>query len=92
MKTLNQLRTFSISLSLVILALGFLGFGFLPFINKSCTGISVFSAENAYSLIGSGFSMLVGATFLIAAVSLRRVRSGSESLIQEIDVNLSSPI
>jgi hypothetical protein len=88
MKTLNQLRTLSTSLSLVILALGFLGLGFVPFINKSCSGISVFSAENAYSLIGSGFSMLVGATFLIAAVSFKRVRSGSASLIQEMEVNL----
>jgi hypothetical protein len=86
MKMLNQLRTLSTSLSLIILALGFSAFGFVPLINKSGSTISVFSAENAYSLIGSSFSILVGAIFLVAAVSFRRVRSGSESLIQQIDV------
>jgi hypothetical protein len=87
MKTLSQLRTLSTSLSLVILALGFLAFGFVPFISKSGSAISVFSAENAYALIGSGFSILVGATFLVAAVSSRRARSGSESLLRQIDAN-----
>ncbi|HEV3208628.1 MAG TPA: hypothetical protein VGY91_00045 [Chthoniobacterales bacterium] len=88
MKILNQLRALSTSLSLMILALGFSVFGFVSLIDKSDSTISAFSAENAYSLIGSGFSILVGATFLVAAVSFRKGRSGSESLIQQIDFNL----
>ena len=88
MKMLNQLRTFATSLSLIILAFGFSALGFVSLINKSHSAVSVFSAENAYSLIGSGFSILVGATFLVAAVSFSRVRSGSETLIQKIDPNL----
>jgi len=88
MKTLNRLRTLSTTLSLIILALGFSAIGFFPLTNKSASTISAFSAENAYSLIGSGFSILVGVTFLVAAVSFRRVGSRSESLIQQIDVNL----
>jgi hypothetical protein len=64
------------------------GFRPCPLINKSAFTIGIFTAENAYSLIGSGFSILVGATFLIAAVSSRRMRSGSESPIQQIDANL----
>jgi hypothetical protein len=81
MKMLNRLRTLSTTLSLIILALGFSAIGFVPLINKTGSTISAFSAENAYSLIGSGFSVLVGFTFLVAAVSFRRLSSGSESLI-----------
>jgi len=88
MKTLNQLRTLSTSLSLVILALGFLAFGLAPLINKSAFTIGVFTAENAYSLIGSGFSILVGRLSLSPPFPPRRMRSGSESPIQQIDANL----
>jgi hypothetical protein len=88
MKILNQLRALSTSLSLMILALGFSVLGFVSLINKSDSTISAFPAENAYTLIGSGFSILVGATFLVAAVSFRRGRSGSEGFIQQIDIML----
>jgi hypothetical protein len=81
MKMLNRLRTLSTTLSLIILALGFSAIGFVPFINKTGSAIGAFSAENAYSVIGSGFSVLVGLTFLVAAVSFRRLSSGSENLI-----------
>jgi hypothetical protein len=60
----NRLRPLLTSLSLIILALGFSVLGFVPLIYKTC------SAENAGSLIGSGSSILVGATFLVAAFSL----------------------
>jgi hypothetical protein len=75
MKMLNQLRTLSTSLSLIILALGFSALGFVSLINKSGCTVSIFSAENAYSLIGSGFSILVGATFLVAAISYKKSAS-----------------
>jgi hypothetical protein len=53
MKTPNQPRTLSISVSLVIMALGFSDFGFLSFINtQPGYTSSIFSAEHAYSLIG----------------------------------------
>jgi hypothetical protein len=87
MKALNQLRTFSTALSLIILALGFSALGFVSLVNQSGYAGSVFSAENAYSLIGSVFSFLVAATFLVAAVSFTRVKSRSESLLP-IEVTL----
>jgi hypothetical protein len=88
MKIPNRLRALSTSLSLTILALGFSVLGFVSLINKSGSTIGALSVENAYSLIGSGFSILVGATFLVAAISFRRERSESESLSQQIDANL----
>ena len=79
MKTPNRLQTLSIRLSLVILSLGFSALGFVSFI-KTQPGYSssIFSVEHAYSLIGSTFSVLVGATFLVAAITFRGVRTGSE--------------
>ena len=89
MKTPNQLRTLSISVSLVILALGFSALGFLSFINTQPGYTSgIFSVEHAYSLIGSTFSVLVGATFLVAAITFRGARTGSEMLVARIDANL----
>ena len=71
----DRLRTLSISLSPVILALGF-----VPFINTQPGYTSgIFSVEHAYSLIGSTFSVLVGATFFFAATTFRGVRTGSEA-------------
>jgi hypothetical protein len=69
MKTPNRLKKLLINLCLVILALGFAALGFVSFINNpsDCAG-SIFSAEHTYSLIGSAFSVLVGTTFLVAAV------------------------
>jgi hypothetical protein len=84
MKMPNQVRTFATSLSLIILAFGFSALGFVSLINRCDSTVSVFSAENAYSLIGSGFSILVGTTFLVAAVSFSRVRSRSETLVRQI--------
>ena len=79
MKAPNPLRTLSINLSLVILALGFSTLGFFSVMNTQpnlSTGI--LSVEHAYSLIGSIFSVLVGATFLVAAGSgLVAARCGS---------------
>ena len=71
MKAPNRLQRLSISLCLVILALGFASLGFVSLINKQsdCTGI--LSAEHAYSLIGSTFSLLVSATFLVAAIAFK---------------------
>jgi len=76
----DRLRTLSISLSPVILALGFSPLGFVPFINTQPGYTSgIFSVEHAYSLIGSTFSVLVGATFFFAATTFRGVRTGSEA-------------
>jgi hypothetical protein len=75
MKTQNQFRALSINLSLVILALGFSALGFVSFINTDHT--SIFAVEHTYSLIGSTFSVLVGTTFLVAAITFRGVRHGS---------------
>jgi hypothetical protein len=90
MKAPNRLHTFSINLSLVILALGFSALGFFSVINKQ-PGLSagIFSVEHTYSLIGSVFSVLVGATFLVAAIAFRGARSGSERLAARIDAHLS---
>ena len=89
MKTPSQLRKISVSVSLVILALGFAALGFVPFINtQPCYSSGIFSAERVYSLIGSTFSVLVGAAFLFAVFTFRGIRIGSEKLIARIDVNL----
>jgi hypothetical protein len=78
MKTQNQLRRLSVSLSLVILALGFSALGFVSFINTLPSQTSsIFSGEHTYSLIGSTFSVLVGTTFLVAAIAFRGVKHGS---------------
>jgi hypothetical protein len=55
-KAPNRLRTFSINLSLVILALGFSALGFFSVIYKQ-PGLSpgILSVEHTYSLIGSIF-------------------------------------
>src|ERR1700693_3008044 len=78
MKTQNRLQRLSISLSLVILALGFSALGFVSFINtQPGQTSSIFSVEHTYSLVGSTFSVLVGTTFLVAAITCRGVRRGS---------------
>jgi hypothetical protein len=71
MKAPNRLQTLSINLCLLILAKGFASLGFVSLINKQsdCTGI--LSAEHTYSLIGSTFSLLVGGTFLVAAIAFK---------------------
>jgi hypothetical protein len=90
MKTSARLRTLSINLSLVILALGFSALGFVSFINnQTAQTASIFSAEHTYSLIGSSFSVLVGAIFLIAAITFGGVvRTGSERFVGRIDAHL----
>jgi hypothetical protein len=89
MKTPNQLRALATRLSLVILALGFSALGFISFISKQPDYTSgIFSAENAYSFIGGSFSILVGVTFLLAAISFTVVRSRSERLVAQIDATL----
>jgi membrane associated rhomboid family serine protease len=89
MKAPNQLRIFSINLSLVILALGFSAIGFFSVINKlPSLSTGILSVEHAYSLIGSIFSVLVGAIFLAAAIAFRGMRSGSEGLAARIDSHL----
>jgi hypothetical protein len=89
MKTPSRLRTLSINLSLVILALGFSALGLVSVISKQpnlSTGI--FSVEHTYSLIGSVFSVLVGAIFLVAAIAFRGMSAGSERLAARINAQL----
>jgi hypothetical protein len=92
MKTPNQLRTLSISLSLIILALGFSALGLIPFLNKPSSAASgFFSMENTYAFVGSSFSVLVGTIFLAAAISItfKGVKSGSERfVVATIDATL----
>ena len=92
MKTPNRLRTLSISLSLVILALGFSTLGLISFLNKpSSVASGFFSMENAYAFVGSSFSVLVGTIFLVAAISItfKGVKSGSERfVVAAIDATL----
>jgi hypothetical protein len=88
MKTQSRLRKLSISLSLVILALGFSALGFVSFIStQPGQTSSIFSVEHTYSLIGSTFSVLVGTTFLVAAITFKGMRHGSLRLIARIDAN-----
>jgi hypothetical protein len=89
MKTPNRLRTLSTSLSLFALALGFSALGFIPFMNKpSGLAGSLFSVENAYAFVGSTFSILVGMAFLVAAITFKGLRPGSERFLAPMDANL----
>jgi hypothetical protein len=82
MQTPNRLQTLRISLSLVVLALGFSALGVVSFLNTQSGFTSdVFLVEHAYSIIGSIFSILVGSTFLVAAVTFGRVRTGTYRLV-----------
>jgi hypothetical protein len=89
MKAQNYFHSLATSLSLIILALGFSSLGFISFLNNQPihTG-SIFSAENAYSLVGSSFSVLVGTTFLVAAIVFTAVRFKSERLMVQVNVGL----
>jgi hypothetical protein len=89
MKTSTRLQRLSINLSLVILALGFSALGFVSFINHQSehTG-SIFSVEHTYSLIGGIFSVMVGATFFIAAVTFKGFMTGSERFVAQIDARM----
>jgi hypothetical protein len=89
MKTSTRLQRLSISLSLIILALGFSALGFVSIISShSGHAGSIFSAEHTYSLIGSTFSILVGATFFIAAITFKGLKTGSKRFIAQIDTRL----
>ena len=89
MKTPSRLRTLSINLSLFILALGFSALGFIPFMSKpSGLAGSLLSVENAYAFAGSTFSILVGMAFLVAAITFKGLRPGSETLLASIETNL----
>jgi uncharacterized membrane protein (DUF485 family) len=85
MKTATQRRTLATSLSLIVLALGFLALGFISFNKQGIQTGSISSAENACSFIGSSFSILVGATFLAAAIFFSVVRSRSERLVAKLN-------
>jgi hypothetical protein len=92
MKTPNRLRTLSISLSLVILALGFSALGLISFLNKpSSVASGFFSMENADAVVGSRCCVWVGTIFLVAAISIafKGVKSGSERfVVAAIDATL----
>ena len=58
----------STSLSMVILAVGFTTLGLVSFTTKYQEGVANgLPSENALSMIGSAISILIGATFLVAA-------------------------
>jgi hypothetical protein len=71
MKAPNRIQTLSTNLCLLILALGFATLGLVSLINKQSDCTSIISAEHTYSLVGSTFSLLVGATFLVAAITFK---------------------
>ena len=62
------LEKISTSISMVILALGFATLGLVSFTTKHQGGVTNgLPFENAFPMIGSIISILIGATFLIAA-------------------------
>jgi hypothetical protein len=65
----GKFKRFSTGIGLLILAVGFSSLGFLSFINRHPEGAATgLFSEATYSIIGSSISILMGATFLIAAV------------------------
>ena len=69
MNSFERFKRFSTGAGLLVLAVGFSSLGFLSLINRhpedAATG---FFSEATYSIIGSSSSILVGATFLVAAI------------------------
>jgi hypothetical protein len=65
----RRFKEFLTGLGLLILAAGFTALGFLSLIKRhpedGATGIF---SEDTYSIVGSTFSILVGAIFLLSAV------------------------
>ena len=58
----------STSISMVILALGFAALGLVSFTTKHQGGVTNgLPFENAFAMIGGTISILIGATFLVAA-------------------------
>jgi hypothetical protein len=78
-------------MSLIILALGFSALGLVSYLNKPSSQVgSHLSVENTYTFIGSGFSILVGTIFLVAAISItfKGVKAGSERFVSAINATL----
>jgi uncharacterized membrane protein (DUF485 family) len=89
MNTANQRRVLATSLSLIILAVGFSALGLISFINKQALqNGELFSAEGTYSIVGSSFSVLVGATFLAAAIFYSLARLRSERTVAQLETVL----
>jgi hypothetical protein len=64
-----QFKEFFTGLVLVLLAAGFTSLGFLSFVKRQPeSAINDFFSEATYSLIGGSISILVGGTFLAAAI------------------------
>ena len=64
-----QFRQFFTGLVLVLLAAGFTSLGFLSFVKRQPEStINDFFSEATYSIIGGSISILVGGTFLAAAI------------------------
>ena len=83
MKIPKPLEKWSTALGLVVLAVGFISLGFLSFANShpenAATGLF---SETTYSIVGSSIGVLVGGTFLVAAIlfagTLRREKRSFE--------------
>jgi hypothetical protein len=76
----SKYKGLSTGLGLFILAVGFSSLGLLTFVNRPPkNGVAGFFSEDTYSIIGSSFSILVGAAFLVATIlfagTLLRARS-----------------
>ena len=69
MKRPGRFERFLSGVALLVLAVGFTALGFLSFINNHPENVVIgLFSEAAYSIIGSSISIMVGATFLTAAV------------------------
>ena len=83
MKISKPLEKWSTGLGLFVLAVGFISLGFLSFINShpedAATGLF---SEATYAIVGSSIGVLVGGTFLVAAIlfagTLRREKRSFE--------------
>jgi hypothetical protein len=83
MKISKPLEKWSTGLGLFVLAVGFISLGFLSFINShpedAATGLF---SEATYAIVGSSIGVLVGGTFLAAAIlftgTLRREKRSFE--------------
>jgi ABC-type uncharacterized transport system permease subunit len=65
----RRFKQFFTGMVLVLLATGFTSLGFLSFVKRPPeSAINDFFSETTYSIIGGSISILVGGTFLAAAI------------------------
>lgn len=90
MNRTSQLRELSTGVGLLVLAVGFSSLGLLSYVKRHTDAATGLFSESSYSLIGSILSLLVGATFLAAAVLFVATKLRGETSLTPNSFSLAS--